>query len=1129
MSEKVVQRLFTFVAILALLFGSGGIGQVSAQDPAPRPQLPLDRYPRGAVDLTLFNQVIERGGTANVVVILEQPALVTQAVEAQQNGLQFAPETARAELNTIHRAQDALQAQLESPSIGGTVLFKNQRVYNGIALKVEGSRLPQIAALPGVAEILPLEMHTVDNAYAADLIGAKDVWDSEAASLSYTGKGVRIAIIDTGIDFVHANFGGSKNYEEAAEFTDDFTSPYASVFPTEKVVGGKDFAGDEYNPSDDSTLNDIPQEDEIPMDCNGHGSHVAGSAAGYGVNADGSTFEGPWTSTLDTMAMRIGPGIAPEADLYALRVFGCEGGTLLTDKAIDWAVDPNEDGDFSDRMDVINLSLGSDFGASESSSSLAVERAVSAGVIVVASSGNSGDTSYISGSPAIATQAINVAATVDAYSLMDGFEVTSPAAIADTYGGSAAANWPAAVNEVTGTLKYPADQTDNTDGCDPFPAGYFTNRVALLDWLLPSECGSAARSKNATDAGATGVLMIYDAPVLEITIAGSNLVPSLITTQSVGETIKTALETEPVIVKLDRDLFASVQVVDESINDMVAGFSSRGPRTGDVGLKPDIAAPGMTIFSTATGRFLDVDGTIKYGTGEDGASFNGTSMASPIVAGSMAILRQQHPTWTAEELKALVMNTATNDLYSGANQTGEVFSPVRVGAGRIDVVNATSNNVIAYNDDTQGAVSVSFGHVEVETVYNDTITVTVDNKGDAEATYDLAYQAVTDNPGVTFALTDMADAAITSLTVPANSTRQFQVKVTATAADLRNVRDAALAAQQDIGGELADRIWLSDESGLIDFTGTGLTELRLPVHIAAVPVSRMNAAMRSFHAGDESAGTINVNLTGTGVNTAGDLTAPDIFPDNYVSLVSVFELVHKSPQIPTPSRLTQMADLQAVGIATDAMTTTPDLQAIYFGIAAYGEWSTPTEVQFQVYFDIDQDGVEDFVLITSPLASANGDATDVHVSVLIDLATGASYLEGNLNFDYGTEASTQLLNNNVMVMPVYAADLGLSDADSDFDYLVATFSSYSDGVIDVTDWMTYDISNPVIDVSGGTRGMPTYVDLPGSVIPVEYDRTGANAGKNFNGLLLLHHHNAQGTRVETLLGNPLFMPIISGK
>ena len=1126
MSEKVAQRLFTFIAILALLLGMGGTGQVSAQDPAPRPQLPLDRYPKGAVDLTLFNQVIERGGTANVVVILEQPDLITQAVEAQQNGLQFAPEIAQAELNTIRRAQDALQAQLESPRIGGTVLFKNQRVYNGIALKVEGSRLPQIAALPGVSQILPLEMHTVDNSYAAELIGAKSVWDSEAGELSYTGKGVRIAIIDTGIDFVHANFGGDKKYENAADLTDDFTTENDTVFPTAKVKGGYDFAGDAYNPSDNSAANDIPMPDPIPMDCNGHGSHVAGSAAGYGVNSDGTTYTGPWTSAIDTMSLRIGPGMAPQAELYALRVFGCEGGTLLTDKAVEWAVDPNDDGDFSDSMHVINLSLGSDFGSQESSSVLAVERAVNAGVIVVASSGNSGDTSYISGSPAVATQVINVAATVDAYSLMDGFEVISPESIAGTYGGSAAANWPAGVNEVEGTLKYPSELTNNTDGCAAFDPGYFAGQIALLDWLLPSECGSAARAKNATDAGAIGVLMIYDAPVLEITIAGSNIVPSLITTQDVGEIIKTALAAGPVTVKLDRDLFASLEVIDTNLNDMVAGFSSRGPRTGDVGLKPDIAAPGMTIFSTATGRFLDASGIIQYGSGDEGASFNGTSMASPIVAGSMAILREQHPTWTVEELKALVMNTATNDLYSGTGQTGEVFSPVRVGAGRINVANATMNNVIAYNDDTQGAVSVSFGHVEVESVYNDIITVTVDNKGASEATYNLAYRAVTDNPGVTFELRNMADAPITSLTVPAGMKRQFQVRVTATAANLRNVRDAAFAAQQDIGGELADRIWLSDESGLIEFTGAGLTELRLPVHIAAVPVSNMKATTHSFPAYDESSGTINVNLTGTGVNTAGDLTTPNIFPENYVSLVSVFELVHKSEQLPTASRLRQMADLQAVGIATDAMTTTPDLQAIYFGIATYGEWSTPTEIQVQVYFDVDQDGGADFVLITSPLASASGDATDVHVSALINLVTFETVIQGNLNFDYGTGPSTQLLNNNVMVLPVYAHALGLSTTDSDFDYLVVTFSSYFDGAIDATDWMTYDISNPVIDVSGGERGMPMYVDLPGTVIPVNFDRTGANAGKEAPSLLLLHHHNAQGTRVETLSGIPIFMPVV---
>ncbi len=86
------------------------------------------------------------------------------------------------------------------------------------------------------------------------------------------------------------------------------------------------------------------------------------SAAGNGVNADGTTFAGPYGPSTPFSSLRIGPGSAPQAQLYALRVFGCGGGTNLTVQAIDWATDPNGDNDMSDRLDVINMSLGSALG-----------------------------------------------------------------------------------------------------------------------------------------------------------------------------------------------------------------------------------------------------------------------------------------------------------------------------------------------------------------------------------------------------------------------------------------------------------------------------------------------------------------------------------------------------------------------------------------------------------------------------------------------------------------------------------------------------------------------------------------------------------------------------------------------
>src|SRR3954454_12725524 len=123
--------------------------------------------------------------------------------------------------------------------------------------------------------------------------------------------------------------------------------------------------------------------------------------------------------------------MAPGADLYALKVFGCQGSTDVTIQAVDWALDPNQDGDPSDHLDVVNLSLGSDYFLADDADAMAIDRAMQLGMLAVVAAGNAGDNYDIGGSPGNAPRGIGVAASNDGYGVFDGWQVVSPPGLVD--------------------------------------------------------------------------------------------------------------------------------------------------------------------------------------------------------------------------------------------------------------------------------------------------------------------------------------------------------------------------------------------------------------------------------------------------------------------------------------------------------------------------------------------------------------------------------------------------------------------------------------------------------------------------------------------------------------------------
>lgn len=1135
-----MRRRFSFIAVLAALvsllpMGGATLAQEPVQVPdrsifqSERPELAPD------VQLDIDNRLSAMKGPSKIVIELaDQPTTVTFA-GAQASGASAAQATAqaKAQLATVNAAQQTLQTQLTAPAVGAQVIYRTQRVLNAIAVQVDSSKFDQIRALPGVKAIYPLTTKYVDNAGGVPLIGAPEVWQQ----YGIVGEGITVGIIDTGIDYFHTNFGGPGT-QEALAANNSTVIGDNQYFPSAKVVGGYDFVGDAYDPNSTDPAVYTPKPDPDPADCPlpgggpnvGHGTHVAGTAGGYGVNADGSTYTGPYSPGTDFNGLRIGPGVAAKSQLYALRVFGCDGATDVVEAAIEYSVDPNGDGDFSDRLDVINMSLGSDYGSAFDTSAVASDNAAAAGVIVVASAGNSSDTYYITGSPGTSSRTISVASSVDSLDVLDGFRVNTPASIAGVKPGSQSVAFDfTGKPPVTSDLVYPASQPTGCVAFDAANRALIAGKIVLLDWT-DGQCGSVARGRAVVAAGGVGFILADNSEVFDLFITGSDVIPGISTPKEIGDQLKAALAAGPVNVTLTDEYNQSIKFTDPDQVDTLSSFSSRGPRRGDNILKPDIAAPGQTIFSTDA----------SSGTG--GKNLSGTSMAAPHVAGVMALLRQLHPDWSVAELKALAMNTANNDLRSAAAANSPIYGPGRIGAGRVDVPDAAASQVVAYNADNPELVSVSFGNVEVVGTATAVRRIRVLNKSNQARTYSVQYRPVADIPGVSYTL------STSSVTLPAFGSTDVVVTMTATAAQMKHTRDQTVSDEQ--GG--LPRHWLSEETGYAVMTPStaGAPALRVPVHAVARPASNMRAVNNVLPVGSATRTEAAIALRGQGVLTGTD------FPTDTISIVTAYELQTSSPNEDRTPGVSNNGDLKYVGVSTDLQSTETvtnptglvENSALFFGIATHGDWTTPNEVEFDVLIDTNKDGRDDFALFNFNLAQATGgsDANDVFITVLVNLnlpagAPGRVSLQDFVNGVPASAIDTQPFNTNVIALPVFAGDLGLTNTNSSFNYRVVTYSTDlaldeeelgsgdPDGAFaDRTPTLTYNAARPGLDFSGGASGVPVYADQNGEEIPFAYDR-GAFAANGSQGALLLHHHNARGNRDEVVraVGNfKVYAPIV---
>lgn len=590
---------------------------------------------------------------------------------------------------------------------------------NGLRALVRAGDIPAIRATEGVKNVAAVARYELTTETSTTWIGSDVV-----NGAGYDGTDVSIAIIDTGIDYTHASFGGPGTVE--AYDNNDPGTLADGGFPTPKVVDGYDFAGPVYDASDPTKS--TPSPDADPLDGNGHGTHVAATAAG--IDPTGPVEE----------------GMAQGALLYAYKVFGDEAGsTDLVSDAIERALDPNNDLSTDDAVDIINMSLGSPFGHPDDPSAIAAENAVDAGVIVVASAGNEGTPPYVTGSPAVADGVISVAASIDGGVEVLAMTVNSPPSIADDYEAQAGD---------FGPLDPPTDGdlivATPLDACSPV-AEDMTGKIALIQ---RGSCDFTVKVRNAENAGAIGALVFnnVDGPPIGMAHNGTEpkpSIPAMMVSKSDGETIRATTATDTVNVTLTD----AVTIPKPELADNMADFTSRGPGFGNV-FKPDLSAPGFSIGSAAAG------------TGDGLALLSGTSMAAPHVAGAAAQLIDARPGLDPVQVKALLMNSATPAAVEGPLFEAGSVPIARQGTGVIHVDRAALD-LGGYATPAGIAFRIN---PTVETT--ETATVDVSRLASDEVTYDVSILPNQTLPGVTW---DTSASTVTTT----GGTGSIDVSVTA--------------------------------------------------------------------------------------------------------------------------------------------------------------------------------------------------------------------------------------------------------------------------------------------------------------------------------------------------------------
>lgn len=683
--------------------------------------------------MKLIRKTLLASAAATALTLGLQGAHAAQTVPAgaaEQSRLWFvefesAPTVEGARLDKVRAEKAAFRAAAKAAG----VTYKERRafdvLFNGLSVDVSPAERAKLAKLPGIKAMYPVEVIYApkpiraegDNHPQLDTALAMTGADVlQAAGL--TGQGIKVGIIDTGVDIDHPALGGNG-------------TPGSTPFPSARVAYGYDFVGDAFNADPASPgYNPVPVPDANPDDCGGHGTHVAGI-----VGANGAV-----------------TGVAPGVTFGAYRVFGCAGSTTgdVMIAAMERAL--------ADGMQVVNQSIGSSFQWPEYPTAKASNRLVKAGVVMVASIGNSGTSGlYAAGAPGVGKDVIGVASFDNTHSKLNEFGVSPDGA---KVGYQQATGAPTAPTAGTQPMSRTGTTTTVDDACAALPPGSLTGTVALV---RRGTCSFYIKAFNAQTAGAAGVVLYNNAPGrISPTVVGTPAItiPVVSVTADEGALINDRLAAGPV----DMTWAATLGSYPNATGGLISSFSSYG-LAADLSLKPNIGAPGGMIYSTYP---LEAGGF---------ATLSGTSMASPHTAGGVALLLQANPGLRARDMRDRLQNAADPKAWQGNPGLGYLDQVHRQGAGMLDLAQAASATLLVQPGE------LALGESQAGPV---TRTLTFINKGKTAVTYDLAHASALATGPNTFTVSALdAPATVafsaTTVTVPAKGKATVDVTVTAPA------------------------------------------------------------------------------------------------------------------------------------------------------------------------------------------------------------------------------------------------------------------------------------------------------------------------------------------------------------